>query len=103
MEIAVRLNKLPYVYRRDIGKRLFQAAKDVIKDSRERMFIYSNLGQPWALAFLVTPNIDRMSRIRKLYLLVASVQIQYGCQSAIGIACPSLDSKQGYDYIFVDK
>lgn len=103
LEIAARLNKLPYVCRREIGKRLFQAAKDVKKDSKERMFTYPNLGQPWVLAFLVTPNIDRMSRIRELHLLVASVQIQYGCQSVVGIACPSLDSKQGYDYIFIDK
>ena len=74
-----------------------------IKDAQIRNFIYRNLGQPWVLAFLVTPNIDRTSRIRKLHLLVASAQTLYGCQSVIGIACPSLDSNQGYDYIFVDK
>ena len=47
--------------------------------------------------------MDRTSRIRQLHLLVASVKIQYGCQSAIGIACPSLGSNQGFDYVFVDK
>jgi len=67
------------------------------------MFTYRNLGQPWVLTFLATPNMDRTSRIRNLHLAVASAQIQYGCQSVIGIAYPSLDSNQGYDYIFVDK
>jgi len=103
LEIATELNKLVYLYRREIGKRLFQTAKDVKKDSKERMFTYRNLGQPWVLAFLVTPNMDRMLRIRKLHLLIASVQVHYECQSVIGIACPSLDSNQGYDFIFADK
>ncbi len=103
LEIATRLNKLPYIYRREIGKHLFQAAKAVKDDAKIRMFTYRNLSQPWVLTFIVTPNMDRTSRIRKLYLLVASAQIQYGCQSVIGIACPSLDSNQGYDYLFVDK
>lgn len=47
--------------------------------------------------------MDRTLRIRQLHLLVASSKIQYGCQSVIGIACPSLDSNQGFDYVFVDK
>lgn len=103
LEIAARLNKLPYVYRREIGKRLFQAAKVVKKDSKERMFSYRILGQPWVLAFIVTPAMDRMLRIRKLHLLIASAQVNYECQSVIGVACPSLDSNQGYDFIFTDK
>jgi hypothetical protein len=103
LEIATRLNKLPYTYRREIGKHLFQTTKAVKSDGKTRMFTYRGLGQPWVLTFLVTPNMDRTSRIRQLNLLVASSQIQYGCQSVIGIACPSLDSNQGFDYIFVDK
>ena len=103
LEIATRLNKLPYVYRREIGKRLFQTAKAVKGDAKIRMFTYRNLGQPWVLTFLATPNMDRTSRIRNLHSVVASAQIQYGCQSVIGIAYPSLDSNQGFDYIFVDK
>lgn len=103
LEIATRLNKLPYIHRREIGKHLFQTAKAVKDDGKTRMFTYRDLGQPWVLTFLVTPSIDRTSRIRQLNLLVASAQIQYGCQSVIGIACPSLDSNQGFDYIFVDK
>jgi len=103
LEIATRLNKLSYIYRREIGKHLFQTAKAVKNDAKIRMFTYSNLGQPWVLTFLVTPNMDRTSRIRKRHLLVASAQIQYGCQSVIGIACPSLNSNQGYDYYFIDK
>ncbi len=103
LEIATRLNKLPYIYRREIGKHLFQTAKAVKGDGKKRMFTYRNLGQPWVLTFLVTPNTDRTSRIRQLHLLVASAKIQYGCQSVIGIACPSLDSNQGFDYVFVDK
>lgn len=103
LEIAARLNKLPYIYRREIGKHLFQTAKAVKGDANIRMFSYPNLGQPWVLTFLVAPNMDRMLRIRKLHLLIASAQIQYGCQSVIGVACPSLDSNQGYDYIFIDK
>jgi len=103
LEIATRLNKLPYNYRREIGKHLFQTAKAVKGDAKIRMFTYRNLGQPWVLTFLVTPNMDRTSRIRELYLLVASAQIQYGCQSVIGIACPSLDSNQGCDYLLIDK
>ena len=47
--------------------------------------------------------MDRTLRIRKLHLLVASSKIRYGCQGVIGIACPSLDSNQGFDYIFIDK
>lgn len=103
LEIATRLNKLPYIYRREIGKHLFQTAKAVKGESKTRMFTYRNLGQPWVLTFLVTPSMDRTSRIRQLNLLVASAKIQYGCQRVIGIACPSLDSNQGFDYIFVDK
>lgn len=103
LEIATRLNKLPYIYRREIGKHLFQTAKAVKGDGKTRVFSYRNLGQPWVLTFLVTPNIDRTLRIRQLNSLVASAKIQYGCQSVIGIACPSLDSTQGYDYIFIDK
>ena len=103
LEIATRLNKLPYIYRREIGKHLFQVSKDVKSDGEIRMFTYPNLGQPWVLTFLVTPKINRTLRIRKLHLLVASVQVSYGCQSIIGIACPSLDSNQGFDYIFADK
>ena len=103
LEIATQLNKLPYIYRREIGKHLFQVAKEVKGDGKTRMFTYRNLGQPWVLTFLVAPNMDRKLRIRQLNLLVASNQIQYGCRSVIGIACPSLDSNQGYDYIFVDK
>jgi len=103
LEIATQLNKLPYIYRREIGKHLFQTAKAVKGDGKTRMFTYRNLGQPWVLTFLVAPNMDRTLRIRQLNLLVASVQIQYGCRSVIGIACPSLDSNQGFDYIFIDK
>jgi len=103
LEIATQLNKLPYIHRREIGKHLFQTAKAIKGDGKTRMFSYRNLGQPWVLTFLVTPSMDRTSRIRQLNLLVASAQIQYGCQSVIGIACPSLDSNQGYDYIFIDK
>lgn len=103
LEIATRLNKLPYIYRREIGKHLFQAARAVKDDAKIRMFTYRNLGQPWVLTFLATPNMDRTSRIRNLHLAVASAQIQYGCQSVIGIAYPSLDSNQGFDYIFIDK
>jgi hypothetical protein len=103
LEIATRLNKLPYIYRREIGKHLFQTAKAVKGDGKTRMFTYRNLGQPWVLTFLVTPNMDRTLRIRQLHMLVASAKNQYGCQSVIGIACPSLDSNQGFDYVFVDK
>jgi len=103
LEIATRLNKLPYVYRREIGKHIFQTSKLVKKDGRIRGFTYRNLGQSWVLTFLVTPNMDRTSRIRQLYLSAASAQTQYGCQSVIAIACPSLDSKQGFDYILIDK
>jgi len=103
LEIATRLNKLSYIYRREIGKHLFQTAKAVKGDGKTRMFTYRNLGQPWVLTFLVTPNMDRTLRIRQLHLLVASAKIQYGYQSVIGIACPSLDSNQGFDYIFIDK
>ncbi|MDP2919767.1 MAG: hypothetical protein Q8O43_06095 [Dehalococcoidia bacterium] len=103
LEIATRLNKLPYTYRREIGKHLFQTTKAVKSDGKTRMFTYRGLGQPWVLTFLVTPNMDRTLRIRQLHLLVASNQIRYGCQSVIGIACPSLDSNQGFDYVFVDK
>jgi len=103
LEIATQLNKLAYIYRREIGKHLFQTAKAVKGDGKTRMFTYRNLGQPWVLTFLVAPNMDRTLRIRQLNLLVASAQIQYGCRSVIGIACPSLDSNQGFDYIFIDK
>ncbi|MFC1969173.1 hypothetical protein ACFLVF_01620 [Chloroflexota bacterium] len=103
LEIATRLNKLPYIYRREIGKHLFQTSKAVKSDGETRSFTYRDLGQPWVLAFLVKPNMDRTLRIRQLHLLVASSKIQYGCQSVIGIACPSLDSNQGIDYVFVDK
>ncbi len=103
LEIATRLNKLPYIYRREIGKHLFQAAKDVKQNNKSRMFTFRDPNQQWVLAFLVTPYMDRMQRIRGLHLLVASAQIRYGCQSTIGVACPSLDSNQGFDYIFVDK
>lgn len=102
LEIATRLNKLPYIYRREIGKHLFQTSKAVKGDGKTRMFTYRNLGQPWVLSFLVTPNMDRTSRIRQLHLLVASAISQYHCQSVIGIACPSLDSNQGFDYILAD-
>jgi len=103
LEIATQLNRLPYIYRREIGKQLFQTAKAVKRDGKTRMFTYRNFGQPWVLTFLVAPNMDRTLRIRQLNLLVASVQIQYACQSVIGIACPSLDSNQGFDYVFIDK
>ena len=103
LEIATQLNKLPYIHRREIGKHLFQTAKAVKGDGRTRMFAYRNFGQPWVLTFLVAPNMDRTLRMRQLNLLVASVQIRYGCRSVIGIACPSLDSNQGFDYISIDK
>jgi len=103
LEIAAQLNKLPYIHRREIGKYLFQTAKTVKEDGQGRMSTYRDPSQKWAIAFIVTPNMDRTLRIRRLHLLVASAQIQYECQSVIGIACPSLDSNQGYDYIFVDK
>jgi hypothetical protein len=103
LEIATRLNKLPYIHRREIAKHLFQTAKIVKGDGKTRMFTYPELGQPWVLAFLVTPNMNRTLRIRQLNSLVASAKIQYGCQSVIGIACPSLASNQGFDCIFVDK
>lgn len=102
LEIATRLNKLPYIYRREIGKHLFQTSKAVKGDGKIRMFTYRNLGYPWVLSFLVTPNMNRTSRIRQLHLLVASAISQYRCKSVIGIACPSLDSNQGFDYILAD-
>jgi len=103
LEIATRLNSLPYIYRREIGKHLFETVKAVKADGETRMFTYRNLGQPWVLTFLVTPDINRTLRIRQLHLLVASAKVNYGCQSVIGIACPSLNSNQGFDYVFVDK
>ena len=103
LHTATELNKLPYAYRREIGQRLFQAAKAVKSSKEPRMFSYRNLGQRWVLTYLVTPYMDRTVRIRKLYWLVASAQVQYACESVIGIACPSLDSNQGYDCLFADK
>lgn len=103
LEIATRLNKLPYMYRREIGKRLFQAAKAVKKDAKSRMFTFREPDPQWVLAFLVTPKIDRMSRIRNLHLLLASAQTEYGCQNGIGVACPSLDSNQGFDFVLAEK
>ena len=46
LEIATRLNKLPYIYRRDIGKHLFKTTKAVKSDGKTRMFTYRGLGQP---------------------------------------------------------
>lgn len=103
LEIATELNKLAYMHRREIGKRLFQAAKAVKKDAKSRMFTFREPDPQWVLAFLVTPKIDRMSRIRNLHLLLASAQTEYGCQNGIGVACPSLDSNQGFDFILAEK
>jgi len=103
LKIATQLNKLPYLHRRDLGRRLFQAAKHVKEYGKSRSFYCLDDKQQWVLAFLITSDMNRESRIKNLCWLAAIALTKLERQNGIAIACPSLDSNQGLDCILYEK
>lgn len=103
LEIATELNKLSYLYRRELGRCLFQAAKHVKQNGKSRWFYCLDDKQQWVLVFLITPYMDRKSRLRKLNLAAAIALTKLGRQNGIAIACPDLYSNQGFDCILYEK
>jgi len=102
LQIATQLNKLPLIYRRTLGKRIITAANNAEKFKKSRCFYGLDNTQQWVYAFLFTLDMDRERRIRNLMQLAATACVKANVKNCIAIACPSVNSLLGFDYLFYE-